>query len=119
MNRRRSNRRGYALMLVIVFVVLFTAVLGVAWRRVASALRIEHVCEVRKQCDAGSIQVLAHAMRVLETRMVWDAVNNVANLPVQALSEYPTRINIPRLPAPGTKSLLLRTRSAAIRRSGR
>ena len=52
-----------------VFVVLFTAVLGVAWRRVISALRIEHVSEVRKQCDQGSIQVLAKAMQVLETRL--------------------------------------------------
>jgi hypothetical protein len=72
MSRRRSNRRGYALMLVIVFVVLFTAVLGVAWRRVASALRIEHVSDVRKQCDKGSIQALAQAMRVLETRLHCD-----------------------------------------------
>lgn len=75
------NRRGYALMLVMVFVVLFTAVLGVAWRRVASALRIEHVCEVRRQCDAGSIQVLAQAMQVLETRLHCDS-NGVAWLDV-------------------------------------
>jgi hypothetical protein len=66
---RRSNRRGYAMVLVTIFVVLFSAFLGVAWRRVASALRVEHLCEVRKQCDAGSIQVLAQAMQVLETRL--------------------------------------------------
>ena len=66
---RSSNRRGYALLLVMVFVVLFSAILGVAWRRVASALRIEHVGEVRRQCDKGSIQALALAMQVLETRL--------------------------------------------------
>jgi type II secretory pathway component PulJ len=69
MTKRLSNRRGYALMLVMIFVVLFGAVLGVAWRRVASALRIEHVREVRTQCDKGSIQALAAAMQVLETRL--------------------------------------------------
>jgi hypothetical protein len=72
---RRSNRRGYALVLVLVFVVLFTAILGVAWRRVASALRIEYASDVRKQCDKGSIQVLAQAMKVLDTRVSWDGSN--------------------------------------------
>jgi len=67
MTGRRPNRRGYALMLVIVFVVLFTAILGVAWRRVASALRVEHLSEVRRQCDGGSVRILADAMKVLET----------------------------------------------------
>jgi type II secretory pathway component PulJ len=67
MIKRPSNRRGYALLLVLIFVVLFTAILGVAWRRVASALRIERASEVRKQCDQGSIQALAQAMQFLET----------------------------------------------------
>jgi hypothetical protein len=67
--RNPSHRRGYALLLVIAFVVLFTAILGVAWRRVISALRIEHVSEVRRQCDQGSIQALAKAIQVLETRL--------------------------------------------------
>jgi hypothetical protein len=69
MTRHPSHRRGYALLLVMVFVVLFTAVLGVAWRRVISALRIEHVSEVRRQCDQGSVQALAKAVEVLETRL--------------------------------------------------
>lgn len=69
MSRHRSQHRGYALLLVMASVVLFTAVLGVAWRRVVSALRIEHVSEVRRQCDEGSIQVLAKAVQVLETRL--------------------------------------------------
>ncbi len=72
-------------MLVAVFVVLFSAALGVAWRRVASALRIEHVCELRKQCDAGSILALAKAMQVLETRLRCDN-NGVASLDVSSTS---------------------------------
>jgi hypothetical protein len=51
------------------FVVLFGAVLGVAWRRVSSALRIEQVAEIRRACDQGSIQALALAIEMLETRL--------------------------------------------------
>jgi len=83
LTRRRSNRHGYALMLVIVFVVLFTAILGVAWRRVASALRVEHVAEVRKRCDEGSVQVLAKAMALLETCLRQDTTG-VARLPTSS-----------------------------------
>ena len=72
------SRRGYALMLVVVFVALFGAVLGVAWRRVASALRIERAAEVRRQCDRGSVQVLAQAMHVLEKRLRKDSAGEVA-----------------------------------------
>jgi hypothetical protein len=81
-NWRASNRRGYALLLVMLFVVLFGAMLGVAWRRVASAIRTEHVCDVRKRCDRGSIPVLAQAMQVLETRLRWSAADNAAELDV-------------------------------------
>ena len=69
MIRYRSKRRGYALMLVTIFIVLFGAMLGIAWRQVASFLRIEHACEIRGQCDRGSAQALAQAMKVLETRV--------------------------------------------------
>ena len=79
-------RRGYALLLVMVFVVLFGAVLGVAWRRVGSALRIEHISEIRKQCDRGSIQVLAQAMQVLETRLRRNSGTGVAELDVSETS---------------------------------
>jgi hypothetical protein len=75
-----SKRCGYALLLVMLFVVLFGAMLGVAWRRVASAIRIEHVCDVRKRCDKGSIQVLSQAMQVLETRLRWNGGDNAAEL---------------------------------------
>jgi type II secretory pathway component PulJ len=80
MTRRQSNRRGYALLLVMVFVVLFSAILGVAWRRVASAIRVEFLSEVRRQSDQGSIPVLAQAMKFLETRLRWDAANSVVKL---------------------------------------
>lgn len=84
MIRRRSNRRGYALMLVVVFVVLFSAILGIAWRRMASALCVEHVSEVRKQCDQGSLQVLADAMKMLETSLRVNTTTGVAALPASS-----------------------------------
>jgi hypothetical protein len=88
LTKRRRNRHGYALMLVIVFVVLFTAILGVSWRRVASALRVEHVSQVRRQCDAGSLQVLAKAMALLETCLQQDTTG-VAKLPTSSpLNEF-------------------------------
>ncbi|MCE5268200.1 MAG: hypothetical protein LLG00_09980 [Planctomycetaceae bacterium] len=75
MTGRRANRHGYALMLVMLFVVLFGAMLGVAWRRVASALRVEHALAVRTFADHGSVQALDLAMRVLETRVRRDSSN--------------------------------------------
>jgi hypothetical protein len=70
--RRLSPRRGYALLLVCVFVAIFLAMLGVAWRYVASVLRIEQAIEVRRQCDEGSVSALSVAMQVLESRLYWD-----------------------------------------------
>lgn len=80
MIRRRSDRRGYALILVVVFVVLFTALLGVAWRRVASALRVENACDVRCLGDNCSLQGLADAMNTLESRLTWDATHSTFTL---------------------------------------
>ena len=54
-------------MMVLIFLVLFLALLGVAWRRVASALRIASVRAVQTQRDEGSIPALALAMHLLET----------------------------------------------------
>ncbi len=94
LSRRRTKRHGYALMLVVVFVVLFSAILGIAWRRVASALRVEHVSEVRKQCDQGSLQVLATAMRVLETRLRFDGTNLAVDTTTDPMN--PTSVALPQ-----------------------
>lgn len=65
--RRPPCRRGYALMMVLFFIVLFLSLLGVAWRRMASAIRIASVHATQIQRDEGSIHALARAMRLLET----------------------------------------------------
>jgi hypothetical protein len=64
---RPPNRRGYALVLVLLFNVMFLLLLGVAWRQIASALRIASVHSAQVQRDEGSLRALAEAMRLLET----------------------------------------------------
>ena len=64
---RLPNRRGYALLMVLMFNVLFLMLLGVAWRRVASVIRVATVRTQQTQCDEGSLRVLAGATRLLET----------------------------------------------------
>ena len=67
MIRHLPKRRGYALVLVFVFIVLFLAILGVAWRQMASALRIASLQTIQVQRDDGSIHALALALHLLET----------------------------------------------------
>jgi hypothetical protein len=64
--RRPPSRRGYALVLVIVFNVLFLAIIGVAWRQMSSAIRTFSVRTDRIQQEQGALQALAHALRALE-----------------------------------------------------
>lgn len=65
--RPRLARRGYALMLVLTFIVLFLAMLGIAWRNASSALRIAAIRSTQEQRDHGSLQAVAKAVRLLET----------------------------------------------------
>lgn len=67
MRKHDSTRRGYALLMVLFFVVLFLALLGVAWRRVGSALRIETVRAMQVQRDESAIHALARALKLLES----------------------------------------------------
>jgi hypothetical protein len=66
MNRNRSARRGYALLLVIVFLVLFLAMLGTAWRQVASVLRVETVRAVQTRRDQGCLLAAIQGIHYLE-----------------------------------------------------
>ena len=60
------NRRGYALILVAVFCVLFVTIMGVAWRHLASTIRTFHARSDQIYQDQGAIMALAEAMRALE-----------------------------------------------------
>jgi hypothetical protein len=61
------GRRGYAMLLVLIFIVLFLTLLGTGWRYMGSAVRIATARSVQIQRDEGSIHALAKAMRLLET----------------------------------------------------
>lgn len=65
--RRSQNRRGYALVVVLLFNVLFLMLLGVAYRQMASTIRIATVRTEQVQRDEGVVSALARAMRMLET----------------------------------------------------
>jgi len=66
MNRKPSARRGYALILVIVFLVIFLAMLGTAWRQVASVLRVETIRAVQTRRDQGCLLAAVRGIHYLE-----------------------------------------------------
>ena len=65
--RRVPTRCGYALVVVLLFNVLFLMLLGVAYRQMASAIRIATVRTEQIQRDDGVVCALARAMHMLET----------------------------------------------------
>ena len=68
--RRRKSRSGYAMVLVLVFVVLFLGLWSIAARQVGSMLRIEQARAGRVSRDAERLPaatVLAQALASLET----------------------------------------------------
>lgn len=67
MNGKRPPRRGYALLMVLVFVMLFLAMLGVAWRQIGAVLCIEAVRAKQVSLDQCSLRAVAKGLRLLET----------------------------------------------------
>jgi len=67
MTGNRPHRSGYALIMVLVFMVLFAAIVGVAFRRLGSAIRTESAHAIQLRRDAGSLQALAKGLSLLET----------------------------------------------------
>jgi hypothetical protein len=67
MRRCPAERSGYALMLVLMFIVLLLAFLMVAYRSVASAVRIESVRSAEVSRDEGTVAALAKGLALLET----------------------------------------------------
>ncbi len=63
---KRPVRGGYALLIVLVFVMLFLTILGVAWRQIGSLLNIETVRAQQMTRDRGSLMAAAKGLRLLE-----------------------------------------------------
>jgi hypothetical protein len=53
--------------LVLIFVLLFVAILGVGWRRLGSSLRVQTIRAGQVQRDQGSVQALGLGLGLLET----------------------------------------------------
>jgi hypothetical protein len=67
MIRQLPKRRGYALVAVVLFNVLFLVLLGVAYRQMASAIRTATAHTEQVHRDEGVVCALARAMHMLET----------------------------------------------------
>ncbi len=65
--RKRASTGGYALVLVLVFMVLLLSLSGLAFRHIGAALRIESIRAAQDIRDEGSVQALALAMALLGT----------------------------------------------------
>ena len=65
--QRKTRRGGYAMLLVVGFLILFLALLGVAYSELAAAVRAQTVCALQIQRDEGSIHALAKGLALLET----------------------------------------------------
>ena len=62
-----SPRRGYAMVLVLVFIALMLTFYGVCHRHIGAGLRIERTRSLRRQLDEGSLRALARGLALLET----------------------------------------------------
>jgi hypothetical protein len=60
------NRRGYALLMVLIFNVLFLGVLYVAWEHIGAILQTESAHAGNRERDRGRLPALGCALRLLE-----------------------------------------------------
>jgi Tfp pilus assembly protein PilV len=69
--RRRlpRSRRGYTLMLVVVFLLVVMSMLGMAFRQMASTLRLEEARTRQIDLEQGSVKLAALGLGMLENVM--------------------------------------------------
>lgn len=65
--KRKHHRPGYAMLLVLAFLVIFFALLSLAGSQLAALVRAETVRSNESQRDLGSVPALARALTLLET----------------------------------------------------
>jgi hypothetical protein len=63
----RSRRPGYAMILVLFFSVLFLGLVGIAYRELCTAIRLQSLRAAQADRDEGAIQALARGLYLLET----------------------------------------------------
>jgi hypothetical protein len=67
MRPNQTARRGYSLMLAMVFNVLMLALLSLAYRQLGTTLRLETARSHQVQRDEGRLRAAARALALLET----------------------------------------------------
>ena len=65
--KRKPSRSGYAMLLVLAFLVLFFSAMSLAYSQLASLIRAETARARELQRDQGSVPALARALALLET----------------------------------------------------
>jgi hypothetical protein len=65
--RANTPRRGYAMVMALMFIALLLSIYSVAYRQVGAALRIETTRILQQQRDDGSIHAVARGLALLET----------------------------------------------------
>jgi hypothetical protein len=65
--KRRRHRSGYAMLMVLLFLVLMFSLMALAYGQLGSALRAEGARALQVQRDEGSVPALAKALALLET----------------------------------------------------
>lgn len=66
-NRQKSNRYGYAMLLVIAFVASFFSLLALACSQLSSSILAETARAQQLQRDEGSVHAAARGLALLET----------------------------------------------------
>ncbi|HEY1602001.1 MAG TPA: hypothetical protein VGG64_20530 [Pirellulales bacterium] len=65
--KRKPHRPGYAMLLVLAFLVMFFSVLALAYSQLGSLIRAETARAQTVTRDAGCVPALAQALELLET----------------------------------------------------
>jgi hypothetical protein len=65
--KHKPNRAGYAMLLVLAFLVVFFSLLAMTYSQLASSLRVESVRAKQLQREEGSLHALARGLALLET----------------------------------------------------
>jgi len=65
--KHQQNRAGYAMLLVLAFIVFFFSLLAIGSSQLSSFLRSQTVQKERTRCDEGSTTAVARGLALLET----------------------------------------------------
>jgi len=65
--KHNQNRAGYAMLLVLAFIVFFFSLLAIGSSHLSTLLRAQTVQKERTRCDEGSTTAVARGLALLET----------------------------------------------------